>query len=187
MAPVVGQGRRVDGRSVVNPPRTCSRARILLLMLACQGESANEAVLHRPGADRRFGPRLHTAFQRRCAVADEACLAGRGLYLILWDPQRLSKSNPSSRLTLIRCLAINCRNTAAMRPGLSCYGGNPPARSPGACASFSWCTAGLCVSPPGPVLTRSCHLIPAVVGPRLLSWVSLGGLSVASSVGRPWS
>ena len=30
-----------------------------------------------------------------------------------------------------------------------------------------------------PVLTEVCHLIPADVAPRFLSWVSLGGLSLA--------
>jgi len=34
-----------------------------------------------------------------------------------------------------------------------------------------------------PVLTEVCHLIPADVAPRFLSWVSLGGLSVAELSG----
>jgi predicted nucleic acid-binding protein len=34
-----------------------------------------------------------------------------------------------------------------------------------------------------PVLTEVCHLIPAEVAPRFLSWVSLGGLNVAELSG----
>lgn len=34
-----------------------------------------------------------------------------------------------------------------------------------------------------PVLTEVCHLIPAEVAPRFLSWVSLGGLNVADLSG----
>jgi predicted nucleic acid-binding protein len=34
-----------------------------------------------------------------------------------------------------------------------------------------------------PVITEVCHLIPADVAPRFLSWVALGGLSVADLTG----
>jgi len=48
----------------------------------------------------------------------------------------------------------------------------------GVCAAFFQKHNGAFVST-WPVLTEVCHLIPANVAPRLLAWVSLGGLNVA--------
>ncbi len=47
----------------------------------------------------------------------------------------------------------------------------------GACASFFQNHSGAFVTT-WPVLTEVCHLIPAELAPRVLEWVSLGGLSV---------
>jgi len=46
-----------------------------------------------------------------------------------------------------------------------------------ACASFFLEHTGAFVST-WPVLTEVCHLIPAAMAPRVLEWVSLGGLSI---------
>jgi predicted nucleic acid-binding protein len=47
----------------------------------------------------------------------------------------------------------------------------------GACASFFQNHSGALVST-WPVLTEVCHLIPAEMAPRVLEWVSLGGMSI---------
>ena len=47
----------------------------------------------------------------------------------------------------------------------------------GACASFFQNHSGALVST-WPVLMEVCHLIPAEMAPRVLEWVSLGGMSV---------
>lgn len=47
-----------------------------------------------------------------------------------------------------------------------------------ACAGFFQRHQGAFVST-WPVLTEVCHLIPADLAPRFLSWVSLGGLNLA--------
>ncbi len=52
----------------------------------------------------------------------------------------------------------------------------------GACATFFLEHTRPFVST-WPVLTEVCHLIPADVAPRFLSWVALGGLSVADLTG----
>jgi len=52
----------------------------------------------------------------------------------------------------------------------------------GICAAFFQKHNGAFVST-WPVLTEVCHLIPADVAPRFLSWVSLGGLNVAELSG----
>jgi predicted nucleic acid-binding protein len=52
----------------------------------------------------------------------------------------------------------------------------------GVCAAFFQQHNGAFVST-WPVLTEVCHLIPAEVAPRFLSWVSLGGLNVAELSG----
>ncbi len=46
------------------------------------------------------------------------------------------------------------------------------------CVTFFQGHSGALVST-WPVLTEVCHLVPADVAPRVLEWVSLGGLSVA--------
>jgi predicted nucleic acid-binding protein len=52
----------------------------------------------------------------------------------------------------------------------------------GLCAAFFQQHNGAFVST-WPVLTEVCHLIPADIAPRFLSWVSLGGLNVAELSG----
>ena len=52
----------------------------------------------------------------------------------------------------------------------------------GACATFFLAHTRPYIST-WPVLTEVCHLIPADVAPRFLSWVALGGLSVADLTG----
>jgi predicted nucleic acid-binding protein len=52
----------------------------------------------------------------------------------------------------------------------------------GSCAAFFQKHNSAFVST-WPVLTEVCHLIPAEVAPRFLSWVSLGGLNVAELSG----
>jgi hypothetical protein len=52
----------------------------------------------------------------------------------------------------------------------------------GARASFFQNQSGALVST-WPVLTEVCHLIPAEMAPRVLEWVSLGGMSVPEPSG----
>ena len=52
----------------------------------------------------------------------------------------------------------------------------------GACAAFFLEHTGTFVST-WPVLTEVCQLIPAAMAPRVLEWVSLGGLSIAELSG----